>query len=117
MRRVYSDDYVAEALAVVEACGGNIQRASQTTGVPRKTLEGWATGRVQRVSSPEVVDGMSELRNEKDIAWQLAEAIPDKIKNAPLNQIFIQSARSPTMSPQGSAAVGHARDSVVLKHG
>lgn len=98
MRRVYSDDYVAEALAVVEACGGNIQRASQTTGVPRKTLEGWANGRVQRVSSPEVIAGMSELRKEKrgelamkmeDIAWQLAEAIPDKIKNAPLNQITI----------------------------
>jgi|SRR5262245_8154629 len=40
VKRVYSDSQVAEALAVVDACGGNILRASQTTGVPRKTLEG-----------------------------------------------------------------------------
>jgi hypothetical protein len=98
VKRVYSDSQVAEALAVLDACGRNVLRASRTTGVPRKTLEGWANGRVQRVSAPEVVKNMTDLRNEKrgqlsskmeDIAWQLAEAIPDKINNAPLSQTMI----------------------------
>ena len=98
MRRTYSDSQVAEALAVVDACGGNVQRASQTTGVPRKTLAGWVSGQVQRVSAPEVIDEMVELRQEKrgdlaermeEIVWQLAEAIPGKINDAPLNQVAV----------------------------
>ena len=98
MRRAYSDSQVAEALAVVDACGGNVQRASKTTGVPRKTLEGWTNGRSQRVSAPEIVDEVAELRHEKrgdlaskmeEVAWRLAEAIPSKINDAPLNQIAL----------------------------
>ena len=65
VKRVYSDSQVAEALAVVDAYGGDVLRASQTTGVPRKTLEGWANGRVQRVSAPDVVNDMTEVRKEK----------------------------------------------------
>lgn len=58
MKRIYSDSQVAEALAVLDACGGNVLRASQTTGVPRKTLEGWANGRVQRVAERGVANEM-----------------------------------------------------------
>ena len=44
-RHRYSDDFRAEALAALAANGGNVKRTARQLGLPRKTLDGWATGR------------------------------------------------------------------------
>ena len=40
-RRSYSDAERAEALAVLDANAGNVERTARHLGLPRKTLEGW----------------------------------------------------------------------------
>ena len=83
---------------MLDACGGNLAQASQTSGVPRKTPEWWANGRSRRVAAPEVAEHMDKLCREKrgklatkleEIAWPLAESLPSKIDEAPLSQIAI----------------------------
>lgn len=44
-RRDYSDREKGEALAVVDAEGGNVGRAARRCGVPRATLQDWASER------------------------------------------------------------------------
>lgn len=84
-RRQWSDRDRAEALAALDANGGNVSRTAQALGVPRKTLAEWRDGR----TNPEV----AELRQEKKagladrletIAHKLADSLPDKINQAEL---------------------------------
>jgi transposase-like protein len=57
--RTYSDRERAEALAVLDAVGGVVARAAKMTGVPEKTLSGWAEeGRVK----PEVLEEKKEIK-------------------------------------------------------
>jgi hypothetical protein len=44
VRRKYSDQERAEALAALAANGGNVYRTSRQLGIPRKNLERWAAG-------------------------------------------------------------------------
>lgn len=45
MGQRYSDKEKASTLAVLDANGGNVSLTSKQTGIPRKTLEGWAKDR------------------------------------------------------------------------
>lgn len=91
--RSYSDEEIAATLAVLKGNKGNLLRTSRDTGIPRITIRQWAQGKVKRVAKR---PGMASLRHRKtedlaarcrEIAWLLAEAMPGKIKDAPLNQI------------------------------
>lgn len=68
-RRSYSDKERANALAVLDSCGGNISEASRTTGVPRMTLQDW--------SGSAVHEDVTELRQEKK--RDLGEAIEAEV--------------------------------------
>jgi hypothetical protein len=87
-KRRYSDEDKAVALAALDANGGNLARAASETGVPRKTLAEWASGRV--------ADGVADIRHQKKedladrleaIAHALVDAIPGKVKDADLARI------------------------------
>mgnify|MGYP001572384568 CR=1 FL=1 len=81
-RRTYSDKQIAEALAMVDACGGNILQASAASGVPRKTLESWAKGQAKRVTGEEVAEEMAELRHEsgQDLLAKFTEWVWELLK-------------------------------------
>ncbi len=44
-RRKYSDEQKANALATLDANAGDLSKTARQVRVPRKTLEGWASGR------------------------------------------------------------------------
>ncbi len=87
-RRRYSDNDKATALAMYDANGGNLYRTSRELKIPQSTLEEWVNGRGTSHDVP-------ELRNEKrqelqevlrDLAYEIAGAMPAKIKSATLSQ-------------------------------
>jgi transposase-like protein len=86
--RRYSDAERAEALAALDANGGNVSKTARDLGLPRKTLAEWADGHIH--------SDVAELRQEKkidlaarleQIARQLAEAMPEKMAAASLQQV------------------------------
>ena len=95
VRRTYSDSQIAEALAMLKGCGGNLSRASGETGVPRKTLERWAKGDSNRVNAPEVAEEMAEMRQQtatsiadrlENLIGQILDVAPGKLGDAPFGQ-------------------------------
>jgi hypothetical protein len=89
-RRNYSDEDRANALAALDANGGNLMRTARQLGTPRKTLAEWARGRVPAA--------VADLRHQKRgdladrleaVAHELLDALPAKIKDAPLNQLAV----------------------------
>jgi transposase-like protein len=56
--RTYSDRERAEALAVLDAVGGVVERAAKMSGVPANTLSEWAKGRVR----PAVLEEKEEVK-------------------------------------------------------
>ncbi len=91
-KRSYSDSEKATALAYLESCGGNYQRAARSVGVPWTTLRDWERGDgvssdvpfLQRKSASELLDAL------RDKASLLVSAItPNKIEDAPLTGITV----------------------------
>ena len=87
-RRSYTDVERAEALAALDANGGDEALTARQLGVPRTTIQEWAKGRVSR--------DVPELRQEKKegladrleaVAHQLLSLFPDKAKDANLQQV------------------------------
>jgi transposase-like protein len=83
----YSDQRRAEALAALDANGGNLSKTSRDTGIPRQTLQEWRDGRVP--------EGVPELRQEKkaaladrleELAHTIVDALPGKVADAGLQQ-------------------------------
>lgn len=67
-KRSYSDKEKGEALAVLDANGGNVSLTAKQTKVPRATLQEWVAGRV----SAEVPDIRQEKKEElRDIFERL----------------------------------------------
>lgn len=64
VRRRYSDDFRATALAMLAANGGNVDRTARVLGVPRKTLEMWQKGQNEppaelcQIKKREVMEGI-----------------------------------------------------------
>jgi transposase-like protein len=88
-RRQYSDEDKANALAALGANGGDLRRTSRDVGVPFSTLQGWAKDRGLNQAVTELaVTKKKDLADELEaIALKLAEAMPDKVKDATLQQI------------------------------
>jgi transposase-like protein len=93
-RRTYSDKQIAEALALLKGCGGNLSRASNEAGVPRKTLERWSKCS-SRVNAPEVAEGMAELCQQsatsiadrlEDLIGKILDVAPGKLPEASFGQ-------------------------------
>lgn len=89
-RRRYSDEFRAAALALLDANGGNLDRAARQLKVPRKTLAGWASGRNNPVPA--------ELRHQKraDLTAALEQHIaalcgirPEHVENLNLKDAAI----------------------------
>ena len=89
-RRSYSDEQKALALAGLDANAGNVARTARQLGLPRKTLDQWAKGRVP--------PGVANLRHQKkealadrleELAGRLLDAMPGKIAGASLIQLAV----------------------------
>lgn len=126
-RRTYSDRQRAEALAALDANGGNLYRTAEETGVPRGTLRRWANGQG-------VDDDVAALRQEKqselaDICEAVARkcfgALPGKVDSCNAVQLATVGAIAidkmqllrglPTANVAGDGAaltVGAARKAV-----
>lgn len=88
-KRQYSDNDKATALAALDANSGNLKLTARELGIPASTLQRWRDGQVN--------DDVTVLRTYKkdelaerlvEIAHQLIDAAPDKVKGANLQQIF-----------------------------
>lgn len=89
-RRRYTDVQRAEALAALAANGGDLTATASRTGIPRRTIENWSKGNVHPDVTKLGEEKKADLADRLEaIAWKLAEAIPDKIDAAPLNQTAV----------------------------
>ncbi len=89
-RRQYTDEERSNALAALAANGGNIKQTAAQLNIPRKTLENWSRGKLH----PDVADNGHKKRGPmadalEEVAWKLIDAIPPKIRKAPLNQTAV----------------------------
>lgn len=87
-KRQYTDEEKGEALAVLQSCNGNASEAADLLGIPRQTLQHWAKG---ETNSAVPIIGQEKKESLADklegIAYKLADAMPDKIEEATLQQI------------------------------
>lgn len=89
-KRRYSDEEKAQALAFVQACGGQYKQASTATGIPWTTLREWNEG---RGVVPKVADIRSDRekslleRLEARVDLLLGAVTPDRIETASLVQV------------------------------
>jgi hypothetical protein len=87
-RKEYTDVEKAMFLLALEANGGNLSATHRETGVPISTLSRWNQGEAINGDVPKIGN---EKRGDlvkflRELAWQLAEAIPGKIEDATLAQ-------------------------------
>jgi len=94
------DHRKAEALAALDANGGNVNRTARQLGIPESTLRGWKKLDEEQASTPfaaqtREVREFREIREEKKaaladrletIAHQIVDALGDKIPEANLQQ-------------------------------
>ncbi len=90
VRRQYTDEEKAEALAALDANAGNVARTARQIGIPRTTLQSWAN---QRGTN----EGVTKLRHQKKgeladalekLARKLIEVASEKIADATLQQVM-----------------------------
>lgn len=88
-KRRYSDEDKATALAALDANGGNVYKTSRLLKIPQTTLQEWFNGRVND-TVPEIRMRKKEALADRlsEIAHQLIDAAPDKMKTANLQQVF-----------------------------
>jgi transposase-like protein len=92
-RRRYSDEERAQALAALAANGGNISLTAKQLDIPIKTLSNWANG-IRHPESAQMGNEKKKLMADvlEEIAWKLIDAIPGKVKKAPLGQTVTSMA-------------------------
>jgi hypothetical protein len=100
----YSDSERAQALAILDANGGNMARAARQAKVPRCTLQQWAKGRVSA--------DVPKLQQEKnaDLADLFEKAAHEMIGVAMANKDGLASDRA-------MVAAGIATDKALLLRG
>jgi hypothetical protein len=86
VRRRYSDEERANALAALAANGGNVNQTARQLNIPEPTVRHWANGNVH----PDVVKDHEEKKESMAVALdrvaqQLLDAIPGKIDKANLS--------------------------------
>lgn len=90
-RRNYSDEEKQNALAALDANGGDISLTARQLDIPRKTLGEWAKGHNIHPDVAEVCQERKVALSDQleAVAFQLAEAIPGKIGKASLQQVAV----------------------------
>lgn len=85
----YTDEQRAEALAALEANGGNLSATHRVTGYPISTIKRWRDEpdpRLADLGNRKKADLSDKL---EEIAYALADAIPGKIDAASLQTIAV----------------------------
>lgn len=91
-RRRYSDSDKANALAALDANGGNLYKTAKHLGLSISTLQSWAN------ISEDKAARLEPLRNRKrkelqevlrDLAYQITSVIPEKLGEANLQQTSV----------------------------
>jgi len=111
--RRYSDAEREAATAALQANGGNITRTAKQINVPPQTLRNWARGyrhpEASRAGGQKTAADLAERLEE--IAWQLVDALPGKIKKATLQQASISLGiaidKMRLLREQATSRVGH----------
>lgn len=91
MKRTYTDEQKAEALAVLKANGGNLTRTAGATGIPRKTLAEWSKGNhVSDAAEALIPQKVDELADKLEkIAHLISDSLPEKIEKAGLRDASV----------------------------
>lgn len=101
--RNYSDQEKAAALVVVDFCKGNVSDASRRTGIPRKTLVEWNSGRVP--------DGVAEIRQEKK------KALADKLEDLAEKYVDSMTSTAGSATSRDAVALGIVIDKMQILRG
>lgn len=80
--RTYTDEEVAEALAVLKANGGNVLQTAKTTGIPRKTICQWRDGVSRKnIPKPLIEKKKRDLGDTIErLAFRLCDVVSRRIK-------------------------------------
>src|SRR4029453_14823292 len=77
-------------LAAVAANGGNVRRTAAQLGVPKATLQGWASGDRHPEASAHAAGKKPDMADALEaVAWKLIEALPGKVARASLSQTAV----------------------------
>lgn len=82
----YSEDYIAEALAAVDANGGNVNGTAKQLGIAESTLRKWKTRASKITDRREAIARKGEVKKAsladrlEEIAWALAADLDDRLK-------------------------------------
>src|SRR5690606_19482232 len=86
--RSYTEAQRAEALAALQANGGNLSATSRQTGIPASTIRDWR----------DTPDHLTELRDEKkrdlalaieELAHRIVEVMPDRVHDANFQHLAV----------------------------
>jgi transposase-like protein len=90
-RRRYSDSQKAEALAALDAKGGNVRATAIALGIPHKTLDCWANERGVHEEVAQMRTGKREDLADRleALAHVLMDSIGDKISDANLSNVSV----------------------------
>lgn len=89
-QRSYSDEDRANALAALEANGGNITKTARELSIPIPTLRRWATGTAHPEASANATAKKGPLADKlEEVAWALAGGMLKKISKAKLSETAI----------------------------
>lgn len=88
-RRKFSDQQKSDALAALDANGGNVNLTATQLGISESTLRSWAKNRgvnadVALLREQKRIDLSIRL---KDIAHQILDILPDKLKDSNTQQL------------------------------
>lgn len=85
-----SDEQKAAALVVLQACGGNVREAARKTGFSPRALSRWLAQSAdvqEALASDKKKRAATALADKlEEIAWKLADAVPEVIENADLQK-------------------------------
>jgi transposase-like protein len=87
-RRRYSDRDRTEALVALDANSGNVKRTALQLGIPHKTLDEWAKGRVHADVASDRIEKKEELADRLEaLAHQIVGLLPGKLAMASVQQL------------------------------
>ena len=87
MPRRYTDKEKRKALDCLRDCDGNFRQTSQATGIPLRTLQGWAQRERDAADRADTEQAMVRMRQRLvENVLLLADSLEAKIDDAPLNQ-------------------------------
>lgn len=83
-KRHYSDNDRAVALATLDANEGNVRKTARITGIPHKTLDEWAKGRINADCAEIRTEKRKDLADRlEDLAHSLVDLLPESYQKHP----------------------------------